>query len=129
MLSKENLVIVPGTPTHTNLGDSAIAFAQMLFLKKCGISEENIIEIGFDEYFTYEDYIKKYLNRDARIMQLGGGNLGSQWLIFLPCAYLLGPVLGGGLLAVWLLQSLYRIIASGIFAILWKRKHWANIHF
>ena len=58
-----------------------------------------------------------------------GVNLGSQWLIFLPCAYLLGPVLGGGLLAVWLLQSLYRIIASGIFAILWKRKHWANIHF
>ena len=80
MLSKENLVIVPGTPTHTNLGDSAIAFAQMLFLKKCGISEENIIEIGFDEYFTYEDYIKKYLNWDARIMQLGGGNMGSQWL-------------------------------------------------
>lgn len=58
-----------------------------------------------------------------------GVNLGSQWLLFLPCAYLIGPVLGGGLLAVWLLQSLYRIIASGIFAILWKRRHWADIHF
>lgn len=58
-----------------------------------------------------------------------GVNLGSQWLIFLPSAYLLGPVMGGGLLAVWLLQSLYRIIASVIFAILWQRKHWTNIRF
>lgn len=58
-----------------------------------------------------------------------GVNLGSQWLIFLPCAYLIGPVLGGGLLAVWLLQSLYRILASVIFAILWKRKHWTGIRF
>jgi putative MATE family efflux protein len=56
-----------------------------------------------------------------------GVNLGSQWLIFLPCAYLIGPVLGGGLLAVWLLQSLYRVMASVIFAILWRRKHWADI--
>ncbi|WGK63049.1 MULTISPECIES: MATE family efflux transporter [Halopseudomonas] len=54
-------------------------------------------------------------------------NLGSQWLIFLPCAYLAGPILGGGLLAVWLLQSLYRVMTSVIFAIMWQRKHWADI--
>ena len=54
-------------------------------------------------------------------------NLGSQWLIFLPCAYLAGPILGGGLLAVWLLQSLYRVMTSVIFAIMWERKHWADI--
>lgn len=54
-------------------------------------------------------------------------NLGSQWLIFLPCAYLAGPVLGGGLLAVWLLQTLYRTMASVIFAIMWRRKHWTDI--
>ncbi|MEZ2746384.1 MATE family efflux transporter [Halopseudomonas bauzanensis] len=54
-------------------------------------------------------------------------NLGSQWLIFLPCAYLAGPILGGGLLAVWLLQTLYRIMTSVIFAIMWERKHWADI--
>ena len=58
-----------------------------------------------------------------------GVNLGSQWLLFLPCAYLLGPVLGGGLLTVWLLQSLYRTLASAIFAILWKRKRWTGIRF
>ncbi len=80
MLAKEKLVIVPGTPTHTNLGDSAIAFAEMEFLKKCGIAEESIIEIGFDEYHTYGDFIEKFLRKDARIMHLGGGNMGSQWL-------------------------------------------------
>lgn len=58
-----------------------------------------------------------------------GVNLGSQWLLFLPCAYLLGPVMGGGLLTIWLLQSLYRLIASVIFAILWRRKQWVNIRF
>lgn len=58
-----------------------------------------------------------------------GVNLGSQWLIFLPCAYLLGPALGGGLLTVWLLQSLYRALASAIFAILWRRRRWTEIRF
>ncbi len=56
-----------------------------------------------------------------------GVNLGSQWLIFLPCAYLVGPVLGGGLLAVWLLQSIYRCLTSVIFAVMWRRRSWINI--
>ncbi|SDS38935.1 putative efflux protein, MATE family [Halopseudomonas xinjiangensis] len=56
-----------------------------------------------------------------------GVNLGSQWLLFLPCAYLAGPVLGGGLLSIWLLQSGYRAVTSLIFAIMWRRRHWADI--
>ncbi|MEH6491050.1 MATE family efflux transporter [Halopseudomonas sp.] len=56
-----------------------------------------------------------------------GVNLGSQWLIFLPFAYVVGPLLGGGLLAVWLLQSLYRCLTSVIFAIMWRRRGWADI--
>ena len=71
MLAKENLVLIPGTPTHTNLGDSAITFAQILFLKKCGIAEERIVEIGLHEYGTYADFIKRYLRKDAAIMHLG----------------------------------------------------------
>ena len=54
-------------------------------------------------------------------------NLGSQWLLFLPCAYVIGPLLGGGLLAVWLLQTLYRCMTSIIFAIMWRRRGWVNI--
>ncbi|WP_235906733.1 MATE family efflux transporter [Pseudomonas saliphila] len=56
-----------------------------------------------------------------------GVNLGSQWLIFLPCAYVAGPVLGGGLLTIWLMQSLYRAMTSVIFAVMWRRRHWAEI--
>ncbi|MEH6566494.1 MAG: MATE family efflux transporter [Halopseudomonas sp.] len=54
-------------------------------------------------------------------------NLGSQWLVFLPCAYLAGPVLGGGLLTVWLLQTLYRCMTSVIFAVMWRRRGWLSI--
>ncbi|WP_223650927.1 MATE family efflux transporter [Halopseudomonas nanhaiensis] len=56
-----------------------------------------------------------------------GVNLGSQWLLFLPCAYVAGPVLGGGLLSIWLMQSGYRAINSLIFAIMWRRRDWAHI--
>ena len=56
-----------------------------------------------------------------------GVNLGSQWLIFLPCVYVAGPVLGGGLLTIWLMQSLYRAMTSVIFAMMWRRRHWARI--
>ena len=54
-----------------------------------------------------------------------GRNLGSQWLIFLPCAYLIGRY--GRRAAGGVLLSLYRVMASVIFAILWRRKHWADI--
>jgi len=57
-----------------------------------------------------------------------GINLGVQWLLFLPLAWLAGPVLGGGLLTVWLLQSGYRAINSTIFAIMWRRRHWSRIN-
>ena len=54
-------------------------------------------------------------------------NLGSQWLVFLPFAYLAGPVLGGGLLTIWILQSCYRASTSVIFALVWRRRRWAEI--
>ena len=54
-------------------------------------------------------------------------NLGNQWLVFLPLAYLAGPVLGGGLLTIWILQSGYRAVNSVIFALVWRRKRWTDI--
>ena len=56
-----------------------------------------------------------------------GVNFGTQWLLFLPCAYVMGPAMGGSLLVVWLLQSVHRCINSLIFAIMWRRRHWARI--
>jgi len=54
-------------------------------------------------------------------------NVGMQWLLFLPAAYLVGPVLGWGLLGVWIARMVYRILQSVILAIVWRRRSWASI--
>lgn len=73
-------VLIPGTPEHQNLGDSAIAIAQMHFLEQCGISPDRIKEITFFEYRRYAKLLRKLVNRNYLVTQLGGGNLGDQWL-------------------------------------------------
>ncbi|MBW2455093.1 MAG: MATE family efflux transporter [Deltaproteobacteria bacterium] len=50
-----------------------------------------------------------------------------QWVLFLPVAYGVGPVMGGGLLAIWLAQSAYRAIQAGCYAAMWHRGRWAQI--
>ncbi|MNE75869.1 hypothetical protein D3C80_1720690 [compost metagenome] len=54
-------------------------------------------------------------------------SLGNQWLFFLPLAYLVGPVLGGGLLAIWSMQIVQRGVASLIFAVMWQKRQWTQI--
>lgn len=54
-------------------------------------------------------------------------SLGNQWLLFLPLAYLIGPVLGYGLLAIWALYMLQRGFASLLFALMWHKRDWARI--
>lgn len=54
-------------------------------------------------------------------------NVGVQWFIFLPAAYLLGPVLGYGLLHIWIARILYRFLQAGILAVLWRKRVWAGI--
>ncbi|MFW7381182.1 MAG: MATE family efflux transporter [Oligoflexus sp.] len=56
-------------------------------------------------------------------------SLISQWLIFLPCAYLMGPIAGGSLALVWALQCIYRLLQGGVYALLWRQKAWAKITF
>ena len=52
-----------------------------------------------------------------------------QWLMFLPAAWLVGPVLGKGLLGVWLCHVAWRAAQAAIFAVLWQRGRWADIRF
>jgi len=54
-------------------------------------------------------------------------SVGTQWLVMLPIAYTLGPVLGYGLLAIWILQGITRSLQSGIFVFLWRGRAWQNI--
>ena len=50
-----------------------------------------------------------------------------QWLVFLPAAYIVGPVAGFGLFAIWLLQGIYRAIQAFVFARFWRGRAWAGI--
>jgi multidrug resistance protein, MATE family len=50
-----------------------------------------------------------------------------QWGLFLPLVWLLGPVLGGGLTAIWLAMGGYRLLQAGLFVHAWQRRAWIAI--
>ena len=52
---------------------------------------------------------------------------GVQWLFFLPLAWVVGPLLGFGLLGVWLLQVVSRAIQSLLFIGMWRGRKWQHI--
>jgi Na+-driven multidrug efflux pump len=66
---------------------------------------------------------------------LGAGATGTvmkisvicQWVAFLPLATLAGPVLGFGLVGVWVLHALYRLAQTAWFAWAWHRGDWQTI--
>jgi len=50
-----------------------------------------------------------------------------QWVIFLPLAYVAGPVLGFGLLGVWAVNGLYRVGQAITCGTQWAGRKWAGI--
>lgn len=72
-------VYLIGTPSHENLGDSAIVLAQKAFLEACGWESARIIELTAEDYERDWVRIQKWIPRGALIAQLGGGHLGNQW--------------------------------------------------
>lgn len=50
----------------------------------------------------------------------------TQWFVLLPVAYLVGPVLGGGIVAIWLAQAGYRALQAGVFSYRWARGGWVR---
>jgi putative MATE family efflux protein len=59
-----------------------------------------------------------------RVMKIA---IVGQWGVFMPLAYLVGPVLGLGLSGIWACQILYRIAQAGVFGLLWVRRDWARL--
>ena len=51
----------------------------------------------------------------------------TQWVIFLPLAYLIGPILGLGLIGIWVAQSGYRALQAVVFFQYWRARKWAAI--
>jgi putative MATE family efflux protein len=56
-----------------------------------------------------------------------GVSISLQWGLFLPAAYLLGPVLGFGLTAVWIAQVGYRSLQALVFALVWRGRSWIEM--
>jgi multidrug resistance protein, MATE family len=54
-------------------------------------------------------------------------SIGMQWIVFLPSAYLIGPVAGYGLLGIWLVRMSYRALQSIIFLMMWRGEKWSQI--
>ncbi len=50
-----------------------------------------------------------------------------QWLVFLPAAYIVGPMLGGDLVDIWIAQTGYRALLAGVMLLLWRRGSWQSI--
>lgn len=50
-----------------------------------------------------------------------------QWFFFLPTAYIMGPVLGFGLLGIWIMQATQRFVTSCLLGWLWVRREWVHI--
>jgi putative MATE family efflux protein len=54
-------------------------------------------------------------------------NVGMQWGLFIPVAYLIGPVMGGGLIGVWVARIVYRGLQALVLMLIWRRRIWANV--
>jgi MATE family multidrug resistance protein len=54
-------------------------------------------------------------------------SVAAQWLFFLPLAFLVGPTLGLGLIAIWIVQGCNRALQASIFFASWKRRGWQHI--
>jgi putative MATE family efflux protein len=54
-------------------------------------------------------------------------SIGLQWALFLPVAYLCGPVLGLGLMAIWAANVVYRLLLGACCAALWRKGQWSRI--
>lgn len=77
---RDKKVYLIGTPTHKNLGDSAIALAQKALLKNAGVLAKNIKEITLNEYRDHAKLCGNLISKKSLITLHGGGNMGDTWL-------------------------------------------------
>ena len=65
------------TPVHSNLGDHAIAYAELLLLQNLSVIE--ITDYQLNILLKFPDIIRKIIG-DCEILITGGGNLGTLWI-------------------------------------------------
>lgn len=77
MPKQERKVIVIATPTHGNLGDQAIVYAEKLMLGETYACR--VFEIPNELYLCFPNLIEKHISQEDTIVIDGGGNLGTLW--------------------------------------------------
>lgn len=76
--NKSNRIIIVATPTHGNLGDQAIVYAEKKTLKSI-FPNHSIIEIENGAFLRAKSFLKKRVKSTDIIVIDGGGNLGTIW--------------------------------------------------
>lgn len=66
-------------PTHGNLGDQAIAYASVMYLKN-KLDEYEVIEINSEDTYKFTKAIENSINEDDIIVLHGGGNMGTHYI-------------------------------------------------
>lgn len=79
--SNDNSIYLVGTPEHNNLGDHAIAFAELKYLKD-NFPKYNIIEIPEDKVYYCFYSLKRKIKKSDIIILHGGGNIGNQYQVY-----------------------------------------------
>lgn len=76
---KLKIAFVCSTPTHSNLGDHAIAFAEMRFIKY-RTKNYKTIEVPFLCCNNFIKYKKTLIDSEDIVLIIGGGNMGDLYL-------------------------------------------------
>ncbi len=74
---RESLVVFISVPSHGNLGDQAIVYAQHRFFQDMGC--KNILEFREERYHKLKHLLKKLIRPSDVIVIDGGGNIGTLW--------------------------------------------------
>lgn len=78
VLGKKAIVFIP-TPTHGNLGDQAIVYAQYVFFQSIGLGKR-IVEIHRYCYERWKERLGNAIDSQDIIVIDGGGNMGTLWI-------------------------------------------------
>jgi len=78
-LSKTKKAILMQTPTHKNLGDHAIAYAERKFIQD-NLDDYNMIEVPYKDVYRMAKKIRNSMNYGDIIFIHGGGNLGDMYV-------------------------------------------------
>lgn len=63
---------------------------------------------------------------NQRVMRVA---VALQWVLFLPLAYVLGPLAHLGLTAIWSAHVVYRVLQACLFALFWRGRGWEGLKF